>query len=207
MKWLFGNKKEENKQEIELSLCVDSLGSSVSDNINEFQEIEPDKELIRAQLADFYRRGGLPPFNPEMCLELLSSLDKDSIKRLAILIDALIQEDENSLVIARLSRGDVGKQVNDLFISFAKTHDVLSADILLQSSMRREEFVRHFIKQSGAKVEGESEKESEQRLYDLDYKRLLEEASKARNSAQDRVDYLKKLQEEQENKLGRRGKW
>ena len=53
---------------------------------------------------------------------------------------------------------------------------------------------------------GERAEESHTRLQRLDYRQLLAEAEKAKVSAEQRTAYIRKLQEEQEQKLGRRGK-
>jgi hypothetical protein len=76
----------------------------------------------------------------------------------------------------------------------------------MSTMRRREEFVRHFIARIGGKILGEDPADSEDRLRRLDYGTLLEEAERASSSAEDRLAYLKKLQQEQESKLGGRSK-
>ena len=65
---------------------------------------------------------------------------------------------------------------------------------------------RRLIALSGASVVGEKPKESAERLALLDYAKLLTQVERSRGSAEERMAYLKKLQEQQESHLGRRGK-
>ena len=71
-----------------------------------------------------------------------------------------------------------------------------------------EEFARHFCADWGLPIKDEKAEASAQRLHDIDFGRLMREAESARDSARDRMAYLRELQEKQEEqRRPRRGKW
>jgi Flp pilus assembly protein TadD len=84
---------------------------------------------------------------------------------------------------------------------------MLTLELLRQSSLRVEEFARHFLARLEAAVASETVAQSRARLQRLDYAQLLAEAERAKVSAEERVAYLRKLQQKQEQLLSRRGKW
>jgi hypothetical protein len=73
--------------------------------------------------------------------------------------------------------------------------------------LRVEELARRLLAVLGASVVGESAEESKKTLHRLDYARLLAEAEQAKIAAAGRAEKLKKLQDEQEQRRARRGKW
>jgi hypothetical protein len=83
----------------------------------------------------------------------------------------------------------------------------LTLELLRQGPLRVEEFARHFLARLGAAVAGETPAQSRLRLQRLDYAQLLAEAERDKVSAAERMDYLRRLQEQQEQRLARRGKW
>jgi hypothetical protein len=100
----------------------------------------------------------------------------------------------------------VREQIRTAFVGLARELPLLTMELLRQSELRIEEFARNFIARLGATVAGETPQQSRDRLHRLDYARLLEEAEQAKVSAEERMEYIRKLQEEQDKKT-RRGKW
>ena len=85
---------------------------------------------------------------------------------------------------------------------------LLNTEMILQSDVRLEEFSRHFCSTVGLTIKDETEDKSATRLHEIDFQRLMKEANAARSSAEGRMDYLRKLQKEQEaTRRARRGKW
>jgi hypothetical protein len=93
------------------------------------------------------------------------------------------------------------------FVELAREKKLLTMEILNQSEIRLEEYARHFAAALDVKIVGESVEKSKQELYRLDLERLTEEAKRARNSAEEQMEYLRQLQEEEESRRRPRGKW
>ena len=66
-----------------------------------------------------------------------------------------------------------------MLMGFAREQDLLTVTLLLESPLRREEFVRHFVARIKGVFYGETPAESEDRLRRLNYRALLAEAEKA----------------------------
>lgn len=171
----------------------------------EHSAVEP--ELVRARLADGYRDAGLDPVLPEDFDAMTAHLDEESWRRMAVVVDALEDEDVQQSLKPLLGTGTVADQVRTSFVGFASESNLLTLTLMRQSRLRTEEFTRRFIASLGAAVEDETMAESKARLERIDYGRLLDAADKARGSAEERMAYLKKLREDQEEKFAPRGKW
>jgi hypothetical protein len=184
------------------------------------REVEPD--LVRARLADGCRDAALTPLLPEefdaltarldaegsVRLALLTArLDAEGWVRLALLVDALDLKEVRGALAALAAVRPLVALVEAAFVGLARETPLLTPELLRQSPLRGEELARRFIAVLGADVRGESRQASRQRLARLDYGRLLVEAEQARLAAAGRVEQLRKLQEEQEKRRPRRGKW
>jgi hypothetical protein len=167
--------------------------------------IEP--ALVRAQLADHCRDAGLAPLLPEDFAERAHGLDAEAWRRLALAVYALDLPEVRSALKTVAGPSRLGEVLDSAFFGLARELPLLTLDLLQQSPLRIEEITRQFVARLGAAVQGETEMQSQQRLIRLDYARLLEQAERAKVSAEERVEYLRKLQEEQERSRPRRGKW
>src|SRR5208283_4064709 len=105
-----------------------------------------------------------------------------------------------------LGNGGAVAQVKEAFVGLALATPLLTMTLLRQSPLRVEEFARHFLARLGTAVSGETAAQSRERLERLDYGRLLAEAERAKVSAEERMEYLRQLQEDQARRA-RRGKW
>jgi hypothetical protein len=158
----------------------------------ETKDIEPP--LVQARLADHYRELGREPVPPPEFDRIVQGLDADSWRRLALAVDTLDHPDLRS-ALAGLKTAVV-EQVRAGFVGTATATDALSLSLLRQSAVRVEEFARHLADRLGVFWKGESADQSKQRLRQLDYKRLLAEAEIAKKQAEERMEYLRKKQEE-----------
>jgi len=95
-----------------------------------------------------------------------------------------------------------------LLSDLSRRLNLLDFDVLANSDVRLEELSRHFCASWTINIEGESAAASAKRLHQIDFGRLMKEADAARSSAEERMAYLRKLQEEEEEtRRPRRGKW
>jgi hypothetical protein len=170
----------------------------------ERKEVEP--ALVRARLADFHRDQGLETLPPETFRDLLGTLDREGLRRLALVTDALEAPAVDRVVAALARARGVETQVGMGFVGFAAMTPLLTLELLGQSPLRLEELARRWTQALGAGIAGETEKESAQRLERLDYGKLLEEAERAKQAAETRQAKLKKLREEKDVRAAR-GKW
>lgn len=168
--------------------------------------VEPD--LVRARLADGWRDAGLPPLPPEGFAALARGLDEEAWRRLLLLTGALGLEDvRGALPVLAAARHLPGSLEDTAFVELARQTPLLTLELLRQGPLRVEELARRFVAGLGAGVRGESAAVSRQRLERLDYGRLLAEAERAKQAAEERVEKLRKLQEERDRRRAPRGKW
>jgi len=163
-----------------------------------------DIQLVHARLADHYRDMELNFIAPQDFQILVEQLNEEGRQRLALAVAGL---DHDELKKALGLKTDGVEQIKHCFFNFAMETNLLTMELLRQSPLRVEEFARQFLASNGADIEGETKAESQQRLARLDYRRLLNEAEQAKASAEERMDYLRQLRENQERRLGRRGKF
>jgi hypothetical protein len=164
-----------------------------------------DPDVVRARLADTLRDLEVAPIDPDEFDALARGLDDDGWGRLW-LATVCARGDLDVLGALVAARG-VPAVVRDGFIGFAKSSPLLTMELLRQSSLRVEELARRWIAALGARVDGETPEVSRAALERLDYGRLLAEVDRAKMSAEERMAYLKKLQEEHDASRPRRGKW
>ncbi len=135
-----------------------------------------------------------------------AGLDEEAWRRLALTVTAFERYDVRAGLPLLLEGRSVAEQVRAGFIGVASDLPLLTMELLRQSDLRVEEFTRQFIARLGAGVLGEPPEQSRIRQHALDYARLLEEAEKAKVSAEERMEYIRRLQEMQDRR-SRRGKW
>jgi hypothetical protein len=166
-----------------------------------------EADLVRARLADAYRDAQLEPVPADSFAALTADLDGEAWRRLALAVGVLDVPMVRAALPGLVDEGGVARQVEEAFVGLARVTSLLTMELLQQGSFRVEEFARHFLARLGAAVAGETTQQSRDRLERLDYARLLAEAERAKVSAEDRMEYLRKLQEEQDKCRPGRGKW
>lgn len=164
--------------------------------------------LIRARLADALRDEDVPPPTPRELEPLYAALDPEGWRRLALLVGLLdVEPIREECGVAVASELDVLAWVKAAFVGLAAELRLHTLELLARSPHRREELARLWLLRQGIAVAGESSEESMAALDRLDYARLLNEAERARESAKERTEYLRKLQEKADRMLAPRGKW
>lgn len=166
----------------------------------EMEGLEVDRDLLRARLADGYRDAEREPLEPARFDELVADLTPEDLQRMALAVTAL----DLSPVRDGLRASPAPALA---FVTISRQLPLFTLSLLRQSVLRCEEFARRLVLSLEWTVEDESAEESRERLERIDYARLCSQAERARMSAQERVEYLQKLQDEQEQSLARRGKW
>jgi hypothetical protein len=183
------------------------LRAGLADGVARSAGRHAEPELVRARFADRCRDAGLLPLTPEEFDALADGLDEEAWRRLALLVGALDLEAVRGALPALAAGRPLGGLVDEAFAGLARATPLLTLELLRQSPLRVEELARRFIAALGAAVRGESGQVSRQRLERLDYGRLLAEAERAKEAAAGRMEQLRALQEEQEQRRPRRGKW
>jgi hypothetical protein len=186
-------------------IYLNALGGAMMASLHALEKAPVDLELLRALLADLCRDLDCKPMEPEEFLRQAGALDTESQRRFALAVAGLDDKPTRAALAQKLRSSSV-TQALGLVFDFARGQNLLTMELLIESPLRREEFVRHFIFHLGSPVAGETAVDSQDRLQRLDYRTLLAEAERAKLSAEDRLAYLKKLQEKQESQLGRRSK-
>jgi hypothetical protein len=190
-----------------VALDLGALTTGFAANVSRFegQDVEPD--LVRARLADHCRDAGLEPMLPEEFDGLVENLDDESWRRLALAVSALDLPAVRQALPEVLGVRPLCAVIAEAFVRLARETPLLTLELLRQSPLRIEEFARQFLARLGAAVRGETHEVSRARLARLDYAWLLAEAEQAKVSAEERMEYIRKLQEQQEARRSRRGKW
>ena len=171
----------------------------------EAKEVEP--ALVQARLADLCRDAGLAPPEPSEFQRQLASLDPEDSRRLALAVAAI---DDAGLWAGLASLKPwlpVAAKVAAELRNLSREVAPLTVALVRQSPTRAEEFARHLAMRLGARIAGETEEESRNRLDALDYRRLLAEAEQAHAAGEQKMERLRKKQQEADGLRRRRGKW
>ncbi len=188
------------------SVELNSLLAWMNEDVPRWASVTVEPDLVRARLADACRDANVAPLTPKEFDTAAQSFDAEAWRRLALIVNAL-DFDPLHAQLPLVLRAPAPQHVAASFLEFAKSSELLTLELLRQSPLRVEEFTRSWLQRLGASIVGESDAQSRQRLERLDYGRLLAEAETARESAEERMAYLRKLQEERASQRGRRGKW
>lgn len=160
-----------------------------------------------ARLADRCRDAGVTPLLPEEFDALTRRLDGEAWGRLALLIECLELKRLRDALPILVSVRSLSELVKNAFTELARQTPLLTLELLRQSPLRVEELARRFVAELGATIDGETPQVSQQRLARLDYGQVLAEAERAKEAAAERVEQLRRLQQERESRRPRRGKW
>lgn len=196
--------KTAGQPSVDLDLLIATFGRACGS----WDSISVLGSLVRARLADHCRDAGVRPVSETAFESCWSSFDDEHQQRFAVLISACELDIVAELIPIHCAGADDALPVVEQIQKLTKQLELLPVELLLQSDIRLEEFSRHFCKGWGLDIEDESKTASAKRLNDIDFSRLLQEAEQARTSAQDRLEYLRELQQEEEKtRRPRRGKW
>jgi hypothetical protein len=169
------------------------------------REGEPDADLEFARLCDAFRAMDVdpPPFDrwskpkagtpsPEAAEKLKREMEEKDRVRLRLLVASLQERNLWEVIRQRALEWGAGRVATDLFVAFAMWSDLLTPELLLKSAFRVEEFARKWVDAVGASVAGEKLADSEKRLRNLDYGKVLENLEKAQKA---REEHRKRLEE------------
>ena len=185
-----------------MSLIISSFAGHTFQSVHLVDAESLDSDLLCAKFADRCRDAKTQPVAPADFHGQFFNLDSESKCRFSLVVDGLGDEIAHRALFENRDNGSV----QELMSKFVSEHNLLTVEILNESGLRREEFVRHFAAKVGLGIEGESKKESRKRLERIDFRLLMEEAERARESAEGRMEYLRQLQEKQEEEFAPRGK-
>ncbi|MEZ6129814.1 MAG: hypothetical protein R3C59_14115 [Planctomycetaceae bacterium] len=201
---MFGRRSRNSHPLVNLDQVIALFGQAAG-----FWPTQPEVAVLaQARFADSCRDAGVRPVSTERFAETWVRLAEESRVRFCIALAALdVEAVRNRLPSLCSDAADAGVCLN-LLQEFAERLELLTADMIQQSDVRLEEFARHFCAMAGLTIEEETAERSAARLHEINFARLMKEADAARSSAEDRMAYLRKLQEEQEaTRRPRRGKW
>jgi hypothetical protein len=182
------------------------LVGRVKDAAPALEAWEVDTALVHARLADHYRDLGLAPPPAADFARQSTALDVEGWRRLALAVALLDDAELRSTLALLVSSVPVGLQVDSGFLGLAHEIAPLTVALVRQNATRAEEFARHLAMRLKIGIQGEDDRDSRMRLYEIDYKRLLAEAEEARAAAQEKMDRLRQKQSDADRRR-RRGKW
>jgi len=189
---------------VNLDLLIITLGRAAG----EWESRPVSGELIRARMADACRDAAVRPISAAGFAHRWENLDDGQQRRFAVLVAALDVEEVGARLPALSHSAEFRDEPLERVHSLATGLGLLTVDVVRQSDVRLEELARHFCSSWEVRIADESADESARRLHEIDFSRLMAEAEAAWTSAEDRMAYLRKLQEAQEaTRRPRRGKW
>jgi hypothetical protein len=189
------------------SVALDPLLEELAALLDALAGDRPDPDVVRARLADTFRDAEAAPLPPAELDGLAGGLDDGGWRRLWLLTVGASHGVLGPALPALVAGRGVSSVVQTGFVGVAAGTPLLTIELLHQSSLRLEELGRRWLAGLGAYVEGETHEVSIAALHRLDYGRLLAEVDRAKLSAEERLAYLKQLQEAHDASRPRRGKW
>lgn len=208
---LWGKSQRRDKvlapRESPAAIDLDGLITAFGQATEFWQSLAEPGILVRARIADACRDAGARPVTELQFLARWAALENEVASRFCLLTVALpLSEVAHRLAV--ICRNGSADDALDTLQNLAVRLKFLTIQVLRESDLRLEEFARHFCAAWGLEIRDETEACSSARLHAIDFGRLMQEAEAARGSAEDRLAYLRKLQEEQDKtRRTRRGKW
>ena len=198
-----GKRKSPKSQPVDLDELITTIGQATK-----FWQTQTNiGPLVRARFADTCRDAKLHPVTGADFRSAWKQLDSAGEQRVALSVSAFEVDSAIKSVKDFSSDGNAAALLVR-FVEFSRRLPLLTIEVLQQSDIRLEEFARHFCAEWDLSIQGENTAESVARLVEIDFGRLMREAEAARGSAEERMAYLRKLKEkEEESRRPRRGKW
>lgn len=188
-------------------LSADDLRSSVQEIAPTLAHLTHRPGLIWALVGDRVRDSGHVPLASEKLLGFTKDFGGEEWRRLWLAVLLMVEHAPPEVMKVLVPSAERVQPWLEGLIAFVGDTRLLSLPLLTQSRLRAEEFGRFLIGRMGANVEDEGEDASVHWLKRFNYNSLLDEAERARTTAQERLAYLQKLQDEQEAANAPRGKW
>ena len=201
---MFSRKRQSSKSK---PVDLDELITTIGQATNYWETQANIRSLVRARFADACRDADIRPVAADSFRSTWTQLI--SADQLRIALSVAVLEVEN--VVLRMKEYCPDGSAEPLLVrltEFSQRLPLLTLDVLQQSDIRLEEFARHFCADWDLSIQGEEAAMSAARLKEIDFGRLMKEAKAARASAEERMAYLRELQEKEEaSRRPRRGKW
>lgn len=205
---MFGRRKSIKATEPGAPIQLDGLITTLGQATSELECVPKNSALVRARLADCCRDANIRPVDETEFNKAWNRFDEEHRWRFCVLVAPLELPQVHSRIGPLCQSARSASPVLKLLQELTSDHPMLTGSVLQQSDVRLEELARHFCAQWRLSIEGETEQASEARRQEIDFRRLMKEAESARASADERLAYLRRLQEEEEKKRRpRRGKW
>lgn len=186
---------------------LDQLIAAMGQARNFWTGLPKSRLLVRARFADACRNAGVRPVVAGVFSENWEPLDAEAQLRLALFVSAMELEAVGRRIPLFADEG-TGAAALGRLCQLSGRLELLTSEVLENSDIRLEEIARHFCAEWGLSIQGERKAHSGNRLREIDFSRLMAEARAARDSAEDRMAYLRELQErELGTRRARRGKW
>lgn len=171
------------------------------------EKLPIDRPLVCARLSDAFRAVEVEPPLPSALAGATGRLGDEAWRRLALEVSCLDIEALRAALPALTTESGTDAFVNEGLVRPAEIHELLTMELLRSSPIRIEELARSMLAHMGVHIAGETEDVSKQHLWRLDYARLLSEAERAKEAAEERSEELRKRMEEEYARNRPRGKW
>lgn len=185
---------------------VDFCMSIVNNCATQWENRDVEPELECARLCDRLRDAEVRPPALDEFDVATTHLTDDDWRRFAMCTQLIANHDPQTVSV--LCEGN-SRHILRQFVEIAMEKRTHTMELLRQSDIRQEEFVRTFAAKFQWPITDEEDAESKERLGQIDYARLLKEADEAKGNAQERMAYLQQLQKQESMRQARRrrGKW
>jgi Mg/Co/Ni transporter MgtE len=198
-----GAKKSPARAAVSIEALIAEVGAASIELEGNPGAIEP--ALIVARFQDALRSRGIRPLPAAAVAELVAGMDQEARMRLSILA-ALAEGPALAEALSAFGE-EAGEAITrECVVRTVEVKRALSLELVRQSPVRAEELARAFVLSLGVAIQGETPAVSRERAERIDYSKLLEEAERAKQSAEARTEEIRKLQETQAM-LRARGKW
>jgi len=187
-------------------LSISTLCTATHHHLHSKEGIDTEPLLLKCRLADYYRSHERAPISSTVFESIVFGLEGEDWQKLGLLIKLLDEDSIRQEFSALLGKREPSEHFKSCFVELAKETGSLSLKVLKTSNLRVEEFIRHFVLKLGATIEGEEPNFSQERLAAIDYSTLVKKAERAKDTEAERVMYLRKLQDEQEQMYGQSAK-
>ncbi len=205
---MFGRRKSSKSNDSNESIHLDLLITYLGQATGTWESMPKDQVFVQARLADCCRDAEVMPVSGTNFSNAWNQFDGEHQWRFCLLLAPLELPTMHSRIKQTCHAAGNGQPVLQRLQKLTTDHALLTGSVLQQSDVRLEELARHFCAEWKLSIVGETAEASAARRQQIDFRRLMTEADAARASAEDRLAYLRQLQEEEEKtRRPRRGKW
>ena len=184
-----------------------AAANAVVDAARAVVEAGADPALAEARFADACRDAGAAPVAPEFFAAMTAGLNEGDWLRFQIIVGMFAVKELRAALAGVSAHMSVEEQIAEGLVAPAVVLKAVKGKILATSMVRAEELARRVAKGLGVGFTGETASASAERLAKIDYVRLLAKVDAAKELAEEQMAELFKHQEQEDNRIRRRGKW